>query len=128
MKKLFLVALLVLFVAPVEAKIVNLVWDASPSVGVTGYKIYYDCANSEAPFDGTEATLPSPIDVGSVTAYAVLGLPDNLGCYFTATAVDVVGFESVFSNIVYSPAFAPPEPPLTLGGTTQVNNVNVPIQ
>jgi hypothetical protein len=88
----------------VYAKTVTLGWDPSPSSGVVGYKIYYKAGSSELPFDGSGADEgTSPIDVGANLISTVSGLPDNLTHYFTVTAYDTTGNESVYSNSVVSP-------------------------
>lgn len=122
---LLLLITMLLLATPALAKTVNLSWDASPSDGVTGYKVYYNCQSSDLPFAGTEAAQPSPIDVGDTLSATVEGIADNLGCYFAVTAYDAAGYESDNSNMVYSPGFAPPDPPVGLGGSTTVNNVDI---
>ncbi|MDA3807272.1 MAG: hypothetical protein PF440_05080, partial [Thiomicrorhabdus sp.] len=59
--------------------------------------------------------------------FVINDLDDAVGYYYGVTASNAAGFESELSNIVYSPAFAPPEPPKALGGTTTVNNVDIPM-
>jgi hypothetical protein len=99
------VFLILAFCAASHAKTVTLSWDASPTVGVTGYKLYYKAGSSTPPLDGIGANEGnSPIDVGNVLTYIVTGLPDSDIHYFTLTAYDAAGYESSFSNIVNSPA------------------------
>ncbi len=125
MNKLLPLIIILFLTSSAFAKEVTLSWDASPTAGVTGYNVYYDCDDENAPFDGIEADLPSPIDAGDVLTYTVTGLPDELGCYFTTTAYNEI-LESTYSNIVYSQGFAPPEPPSGLTGITTVEAVDIP--
>lgn len=128
MKTLLLAACCLLLASICLAKTVNLSWDASPTPNVAGYKVYYKCNSAEPtlPFDSTDASLPSPIDVGNNLSYTVEGLADEVACYFAVTAYDAANYESSFSNIVYSQGFAAPEPPSGLNGTTTVNALEVP--
>lgn len=119
MKKLSLVLLLILFTAVVcSAKTVNLSWDPSPST-VTGYKVHYSTSQTE-PF-------PVVLDVGNVLEATIVDLPDKTGYHFAVSAYDSLGFESVYSNVVFSPGFAPPEAPAGLSGVTRINNVSIPM-
>jgi hypothetical protein len=69
----------------------TLAWDANTEPDFAGYKIYY----------GTAAgTYGTPVDVGTVTTYTVTGLTDGATYYFTATAYDLVGNESGYTNEV----------------------------
>lgn len=68
---------------------ITLQWDASVSTDVTGYKFYY----------GTKArTYGTPVDVGNVLTYYVVGLPE--GTYFFAVTAYNTTAESDFSNEV----------------------------
>ena len=67
---------------------VILLWDASPSETVTGYKIYY-----------TDLSVSHVIDVGNVLTTPI-DVPMDRAWYFKATAYDADGNESVFSNEV----------------------------
>ncbi len=118
MKKILLV--LLLFATTATAKDISLIWDPSPTTDVAGYNLHYSCGEDVRPF-------PNILDVGKVLTYTLNDFDDNVGCYFAVTAYNSVGQESDYSNVVYSPAFAPPEPPLNLRGTTTVNNVDVPL-
>lgn len=76
---------------------VTLAWDApttnedgTPLTDLKGYKIYY----------GHKAgTYTINIDVGNVTTYKVTKLPDGK-YFFAATAYDITGNESAYSNEV----------------------------
>ena len=65
-----------------------LLWDASPSVDVTGYKIYY-----------TDRTDHYVLDVGDVLTVSI-DIPPGRNWYFYATAYNAAGNESVPSNEV----------------------------
>jgi hypothetical protein len=68
-------------------------WDASPSVEVVGYRVYWGTAPGayiQAPGQG--------LFVGNVTTYTVLGLTSGLTYYFVVRAVDGISNESVPSN------------------------------
>jgi hypothetical protein len=119
MKKITFVLIMILFSVPSFAKNVSLSWDASPSTGATGYKIYYGL---------TSDSLTDVVDAGDVLTFTLPDLEDTIGYYFGVTAYNQVNQESVLSNIVYSPGFAPPEPPSNVGGTTTVNNIHIPIK
>ena len=75
-------------IAPAQR--VKLAWDASPSPGVAGYRIHF----------GTNAGNYSFVtNVGLVRTQTVV-LPHTGRWFFAATAVDVNGMESQFSNQV----------------------------
>ena len=90
MKKLcfMLLLLLLTFCVSCFAGTASLSWDASASMTVTGYKVYYGV---------TSHVYSTPIIIGNVTSYALTTIPD--GIYFIAvTAFDAQGNESDFSN------------------------------
>ena len=67
------------------AQSVTLAWNASPSAGVTGYKVYY----------GTVAGSPSTsINVGNVTTATVSNLNDATTYFFSVAAYNSAGLES----------------------------------
>lgn len=68
---------------------VTLAWDPSPSPGVVGYRIYY----GTAPRDYT-----NQVNAGNATLLSVSNLNYGPTYYFTATAYDLAGLESDFSN------------------------------
>ena len=71
-----------------HAESVLLTWDASPSPGVGGYRIYYGTSSQVYGF----ATNAGPV----LTQLLVLPHPGRW--FFAATAVDTNGMESAFSN------------------------------
>ena len=119
MKRLLIILVIILFACSAFAKDVTLSWDPSPSAGVTGYNVHYS-TSVDQPF-------PVILDVGNVLTAQVVDLPDDTGYYFSVSAYDAAGFESVYSNIVYSPGFAPPAAPAGLSGITRVNNIDIPL-
>ena len=70
---------------------VPLAWDPNTEADIAGYKIYYGTVSSAQ---------AESIDVGNVTAYTVMGLPEGKTYFFAATAYDRYGRESGFSNEV----------------------------
>ncbi len=75
-------------VAPAQR--VKLAWDASPSPGITHYRIHYGT-------NGANYTIVA--DVGLTLTHTV-ELPHRGRWFFAATAVDANGIESAFSNQV----------------------------
>lgn len=67
---------------------VNLAWDRSPSVGITGYRIY---------FGPTSKSYTNSVAVGNVTSNLVTGLVAGT-YFFTVVAYDANGIESLSSN------------------------------
>lgn len=84
---------------------VTLAWDPDPAPNLKGYKLYY----------GTSSRgYTSSIDVGNSTTYLISDLSEGTKYYFAATAYDICGNESGFSNeIFYSPPVIPLPPPPT---------------
>lgn len=70
---------------------VSLAWDPNTEPDLAGYKVYFGTVSRAQ----TES-----IDVGKVTAYALMGLPEETTYFFAATAYDRYGRESGFSNEV----------------------------
>ena len=69
----------------------TLAWDANTEPDLAGYRVHYGTA------PGTYGT---PVDVGNVTTYTVMGLIDGTTYYFAASAYDSVGNQSGYSNEV----------------------------
>lgn len=95
---------LLLFPTVAIAQDVTLSWDASPTAGVTGYKIHYQPTPYVAgQWDGSGSTQGnSPIDVGNVLTYQLTNLTDGVVYYFAVTAYDAEANESTYSNVVQS--------------------------
>ena len=78
---------------------VTLAWNASPSAGVTGYKVYY----------GTVAGSPSTsVNVGNVTTATVSNLNDATTYFFSVAAYNSAGVESQRSSEI---SYTTPSPP-----------------
>ena len=77
--------------APGQQARITLAWNPSPDASVVGYRLYYGPAF---------ANYTNSVRVGNVTNATLSGLPEGARLYFTATAVDAAGVESVFSNVV----------------------------
>jgi len=98
---IFSLLFVVNFISASFAQDVTLSWDASPTSGVTGYKVYYKQGDMNYPFNGTGADEgPSPVDIGDVLSTTLTNLPDGKTYFFTVTAYVDNNQESSFSNIV----------------------------
>lgn len=71
------------------AQSVSLTWDPSPDTNVVGYIVNYGT---------TSGHHPCRMNVGNVTNATVTGLQEGFAYYFTATACNAEGLESVPSN------------------------------
>lgn len=106
MKTLCLASVLILLAVTAHAGSVTLAWDASPSTGVTGYRLHY----------GTQSGVyTATLDAGNVTTATISGLADDTTYYIAATAYNP-GYESNYSNEVSYrnstvPTWTKPEPP-----------------
>ena len=86
--KTILTILMLTWALVAPAQRVKLAWDASPSLGITHYRIHY----------GTNGASYSYVtNVGLVRTQTVV-LPHSGRWFFAATAVDANGLESPFSN------------------------------
>ena len=102
MKK-FIVALLFLtFAVSAFASTVSLQWDANTDSNLAGYRVYYD-TQPTPPFK-----IMLPIAKGTTTV-TIPALDPSKAYYFAVTAYNTAAMESVYSNIVWTPAF--PTPP-----------------
>src|SRR5437879_457581 len=70
---------------------VTLAWDPSPDSTVTSYRVHYGLASND---------LSGTLDVGNVTQVTVLNLAPGVLYYFTVTAYNGDGIESLDSNEV----------------------------
>jgi Fibronectin type III domain len=68
---------------------VTLTWDASPSPGVTGYRVYYGVGSGN---------YTNSVVAGNVTTNTVSGLSSGVAYFFAVTAFNTIGLESPFSN------------------------------
>ena len=94
--------LLVLILLPFNLLAQNLQWDANNEADLAGYRVY-------AGSNSGDYTLLQ--DVGRVNKFALL-FNDGLGRFFTVTAYDYSGNESVYSAEVFWRAPAGNTPPL----------------
>ena len=89
-------------------------WDPNSESDLAGYRIYY----------GTQSgSYNTNVDVGNATSVEIKGLQTNTTYYFVATAYDVAGNESTFSQEVS--LFIPP--PSDTQAPTTPKNVKVVI-
>ena len=70
---------------------VTLIWDASTSSNVAGYKLYYGTVSGSYPYY---------VNVGTTTSYVLSGLSTGATYYFQATASTKAGSQSGYSNEV----------------------------
>lgn len=94
-------------VVGLHAASVTLAWDPSPSENITGYTIYMGN-------DGVN--FPNSTNVGDVLEFTLDNLAEGVTNVFAATAHDLYGMESDFSNFVtnYVPVSTPaPTPHIT---------------
>jgi hypothetical protein len=95
-----------------DNQIVSLSWTPLPALPSVGcrlpgstapdltYRVYYNNDSACGPFDGRGLTQgDSPISVGAGSSLVVSGLTSS-PYYFTVTAVDYLGRESAYSNLV----------------------------
>jgi Fibronectin type III domain len=115
MKKFLIFLFLIIAITIGEAlgqESVSLAWDQDTDPTVVGYKLYYTTssgllvAGRTAPISG--ATSGS---VGKVTSLTVSGLSGGVTYYFSLTAYNGSGIQSVLSNVVsaaytYASAYA----------------------
>jgi hypothetical protein len=112
-------AILIYHLNPSYASDVTLAWDANSETDLAGYKIYYGNTaggpyNASGSSDGAS---PITVLLGSLMdpanpEFTVHGLPDGT-YYFVATAFDLAGLESGYSNQVSAQATTPPSAPPT---------------
>lgn len=109
--KLFIRWLIVLYClnGTAHAADINLIWDASVSTNLGGYRIYYGKASN---------TYTSNVDVGNVISYKITGLDDNIRYYFavksynTDKTLESAGYSNEVSGtgvpIIVPPPTIPP--------------------
>lgn len=108
----FLVLVLVLFlIVVVQAPLTfagsaTLNWNASTdNVGVTGYKIYYGTSQRTGTQPGSSGCgncgYTTVVNIGNVITYAFNNLTDGIRYYFSVSAYDAAGNESLFSGEVF---------------------------
>ena len=86
----FFTALLLAWATAGNAQNVTLAWDASPSLSIAGYRVYY----------GTNSRAYGFVTNAGLVQTQRLALPHSGRWFFAATAYDTIGLESDFSNEV----------------------------
>lgn len=105
-KSILFTLLFLLFTTPLFAAQVTLSWNPNKESDLAGYKVYY--GNPSRSYSTT-------VDVGNVTSYIVTGLIEGDTYFFAATAYDLTGNESGYSNEVsYDVPDVAPAPPTGL--------------
>jgi fibronectin type 3 domain-containing protein len=99
----FVPVLLVLWTSWTNAQSVTVTWEASPTLGLAGYRVYY----------GTNSHSYSFVTNAGLVRTQQVTLPQGGRWFFAATARDTNGLESVLSNEVEWEAR--PEPPVMQG-------------
>ena len=85
---------------------VTLAWDANTESDLAGYKLYWGTVSG---------VYPNSINVGNVTQYKIPGIQANVKYYYAATAYDLQGNESEYSNeLEHTVDTSPPAPPTGL--------------
>ena len=97
---------------PAFAGQIGLAWDASVDPTVTGYFVYYGTASH---------SYSSRLDAGNQIVFSVPGLTNGQIYYFTVTAYNALGVESVYSNEVSTTI--PSSPPAQTGIASSLNPV-----
>jgi hypothetical protein len=83
---------------------VDLLWDASTSEDVAGYRVYWGPSSRDQETDPSSNAYPKSLDVGN-SFRVLLPYPDSVSegtWYFAVTAIDQAGNESVYSNEVHA--------------------------
>lgn len=97
----FLLVALLLPVLALGAADVTVQWDPNSEVDLAGYKLHYKVIQGTS--GGGGPPYSDTVDVGNVTEYTLLNLPDdNVVVYITATAYNTSGLESGYSNEVFA--------------------------
>ncbi len=98
-----LTSILLLFPLGTYGAEVSLAWDANSEPDLAGYIIYYGDASGD---------YSNSLDVGDITEFTVTGLDDGGTYYFAATAYDLDGNESAYSEeLVHTFGYGQQEPP-----------------
>jgi len=118
----------VLILSPGSARVwaaqVRITWDPNTETDLAGYRVYYGVSSGD--YDAY-------VEVGNQIGATVSGLAYGMAYYFAATAYDLAGNESAYSNeVVYVPqascAYSISPASLSLGGSggTGVVSVSTP--
>jgi hypothetical protein len=105
--------------APAFGADVTLAWNPNTEADLAGYRIYYGTAGGDYDY---------ALDLGNQTEYTITGLEEGVLYYFAATAYDLGGNESDYSNeITYTPScsysITPTSQSFDYSGGTGVVNV-----
>src|ERR1051325_10824346 len=112
---LLIVVLILINSLSVFAGSVTLSWAPSSDPNVVGYKIYYGAVSG---------TYTNVIDTGSSTTVTINGLVNGVTYYFAATAYNILGLESDFSN---ETSYTVPIPPVNQPPTLDaLGNLTLP--
>jgi Fibronectin type III domain len=91
---------------------VTLAWDPSPDRSVVGYNLYYGVASR---------TYTNMVDAGNATTVTISRLMEGTTYYFAATAYNLLGMESVFSDeLSYTVPVAPAKLQIRVAANGQV--------
>ena len=126
MKKLFILAIAILFLLPgfCMAEEAVLTWDKPDDIRVIGYNIYV--GDSEATAVLPESLIGS-VDDPDVCIYTIPDLTAGQHIYITATSFDADSNQSVFADII--DAVVPDlEPPGVIVIPTQLGGIQISIE
>jgi hypothetical protein len=99
---------------------VTLAWDASPSAGVTGYRVYYGAASR---------AYTNVVDAGGATSVTISNLKEGTRYFFAATSRDNLGQESDFSSETnYVSGVISNQPPVISSISNQIVSLDTPTQ
>ena len=112
-----LLLLLLILTAPATAEQVTFAWSANTESNLAGYNLYYKSGSPGIPYEGTgldqgDSHIGIPLENlndHNNPSFTVTGLPTGESFYFTITAYNSDGNESLFSNEVAYQATAAPE-------------------
>lgn len=103
MRKIFIICMMLLCMVT-DIKPITLMWDMNLEQDVSGYNIYW-ATNVNGPF-----TISKMVSVGltnTVTINNTNFIP-NIAYYFCATATNIIGLESTYSNqVIWTNLVAP---------------------
>ncbi len=117
------ICLTVCFSSTASALDIDLAWDASSELSITGYKLYYQPNSRNISIEKNETI---PVDVGDQTSATLTGLPDNQVYYFAVSAYDQMGNESPLSDVIangWTPSLIAPEHGTNQEGSSYVTFV-----
>ena len=110
---LFSLCFILFSVAYAYSAQVTLAWDPNTEPDLDGYRIYYGYSSRAYEYS---------VDVGNQTEYTLSELEDGETYYFAATAYDIYGNESDYSEEVSWTSPSPDEPHIEIGETNMDHN------